>query len=225
MKWLLVLGGLLLTHCATSGSSSSTQGNGAEAGTPWSEAQRELTCVIPVCEEEACSLWRCQDMAVADAPTVVLARATPTVRPPGVNLPHRWWGHPLAAPMFADPVFEIPWHNWNTRGQLNRRELRPLCIVPAHEPFEKHHIFPQQARLARWFKTKNIDIHAFTIRIPRSFHSWIHSGGPEGGQWNDAWRQFIAKNSSASQDEVWRFAFELMNRFGVNGPLVPYACD
>lgn len=213
MRWLLVLCGLLLTHCAASTPSSGGQ-----------EVQNESTCVVPLCESGRCALWRCLDVTAGDEPAVVLTRATPTVRPPGVAAPQRWWGHPLAAPSHANPVFEIPWHNWNTRGQLNLRELRPLCITP-HEPSEKHHIFPQQARLARWFKTRNIKIHDFTIRLPRSFHSWLHSGGPEGGQWNEAWRQFIDQNRGAGHDEVWRFAFELMNRFGVNGSLVPYSCD
>ena len=182
------------------------------------------SCLVPLCDDKRCAVWRCSDLGEVDAPELVLVRATPTVRPPGVGLPHRWWGHPLAVPRQADPVFEIPWHNWKTRGQLNHKELRPLCINPPNEPFEKHHIFPQQQRLARWFQSRNIDIHAFTIRIPRSFHSWLHSGGPEGGQWNEAWRRFIAKNRSATQNDVWRFAFELMNRFGVHGQLVPYHC-
>jgi uncharacterized lipoprotein (TIGR02269 family) len=225
MRWILILSGLLLTHCAASNPVSHGQEEARASGTSWAEIREDATCVVPICEEEKCALWRCLDIEATDLPTVVLARATPAVRPPGVALPHRWWGYPLAAPMNADPVFEIPWHNWKTRGQLNHRELRPLCIVPPSEPFEKHHIFPQQLRLARWFKTRNIDIHAFTIRLPRTFHAWLHSGGPEGGQWNDAWRQFIAKNRSASQEDIWRFAFELMNRFGVNGSLIPYYCD
>jgi uncharacterized lipoprotein (TIGR02269 family) len=80
--------------------------------------------------------------------------------------------------------------------------------------------------LARWFTGQGIDIHAFTIRLPRSFHQWLHSGGPDGGQWNEAWRQFVATNDkTATREDIWRFAGELMMRFGVNGPLVPYYCD
>ena len=71
-----------------------------------------------------------------------------------------------------------------------------------------------------------IDIHAFTLRLPQSFHRWLHSGGPQGGQWNEAWRQFQIENPGATADEMWWFAFELMSRFGVNElPLVPYYCD
>jgi hypothetical protein len=30
---------------------------------------------------------------------------------------------------------------------------------------------------------------------------------------------------TAKAEDIWRFAGELMLRFGVNGPLVPYYCD
>jgi uncharacterized lipoprotein (TIGR02269 family) len=99
------------------------------------------------------------------------------------------------------------------------------CSLRPKEPYEKHHVFPQEERLALWFKAQKIDIHAFTIRLPRSFHQWLHSGGPDGGQWNEAWRRFKVDNEGATAEQMWAFAGELMSRFGVNGPLVPYYCD
>jgi uncharacterized lipoprotein (TIGR02269 family) len=178
--------------------------------------------VVPLCDEERCTLWRCQDVVEVDSPAVVLALSTQGFRPPLGN-PNRWWGHPLAAPTHVEPVFEIPWHNWRTRAQLEHWKHPLVCMLPP-EPLEKHHIFPQQQSLAKWFARRHIDIHAFTIRLPKSFHTWLHSGGPEGGQWNEAWRQFARENPGATTEEIWRFAFELMSRFGVNGPLVPYYC-
>jgi uncharacterized lipoprotein (TIGR02269 family) len=125
----------------------------------------------------------------------------------------------------VDPVFEIPWHNWKEREQLARKTYRSQCHHRTREPYEKHHIFPQQEFLARWFERQGIDIHAFTIRVPRSFHRWLHSGGPDGGQWNEAWRQFRLENREANAAKMWAVAGELMSRFGVNGPWVPYYCD
>ncbi len=93
------------------------------------------------------------------------------------------------------------------------------------EPLEKHHIFPQQEELAQWFELNHIDIHAFTIRLPKSFHQWLHSGGPKGGQWNEAWRQFRRENRGATPEQIWHFAFELMMRFRVNGPFMSYYCQ
>ncbi len=118
-------------------------------------------------------------------------------------------------------MIEIPWHNWNIRGQYAPRALRLPCIR-SWEPLEKHHIFPQQEELAPWFTRKK---NAFTVRVPRSFHSWLHSGGPKGGQWNEAWMQFKRRNDGATKEQIRQFAFELMSRFGVNGQLVPYSCQ
>ncbi|MFL5352326.1 TIGR02269 family lipoprotein, partial [Archangium sp.] len=124
------------------------------------------------------------------------------------------------------PVFEIPWHNWKPQERLAFKDYRSFCITRPREPFEKHHIFPQQPVLARWFDRNHIDIHAYTVRVPKSFHTWLHSGGPAGGQWNEAWRQFMRKKGSlATTEDIWRFAGELMIRFGVNGPFVSYDCD
>ena len=144
--------------------------------------------------------------------------------PPAARCPP-WplWGRPVFVPPDAEPVFEIPWHHWNTRVQSTRPQPTLPCTPPP-EPLEKHHIFPQQPELASWFKNKRIDIHAYTIPLPRSFHSWLHSGGPKGGQWNAAWLEFQRANLDASQEAIWQFAFSLMARFGVNGQLVPYHC-
>jgi uncharacterized lipoprotein (TIGR02269 family) len=194
----------------------------------WEEARADPSCVVPLCDEARCALWRCQYLVEVEmdaAPSVVLARGPmpQAMRPPLVGHPSRWWGRPLAAPTYQEPVFEIPWHNWKVREQLAQQQRKhPLACMLPPEPLEKHHIFPQQQKLARWFTLKGIDIHAYTISLPRSFHRWLHSGGPEGGQWNEAWRQFQEDNHGASPEEIWRFAFELMFLFKVNGPLVPY---
>lgn len=182
--------------------------------------------MVPLCDEALCTLWRCGDLVEVDSHSIVLSRGPGVLRPPMVvGSPSRWWGRPIAAPSDAEPVFEIPWHNWKTRSDQLESKPIPVTCIPPREPLVKHHIFPQEARLAEWFKSKRIDIHAFTIRLPKSFHDYLHSGGPRGGQWNEAWRQFREKNGGASPERIWQFAFELMSRFGVNGPLVPYYCQ
>lgn len=221
-KWLALLG-LLLAACAISTPTVRENDEASEPISSWEEARADPSCVVPLCDEERCALWRCRELVEVDPHSVVQARGPGVLRPPLVGNPSRWWGRSIAAPTNAEPVFEIPWHNWNTRGQFAPKELRLACIPP-REPFEKHHIFPQQQLLARWFMRKHIDIHSSTILLPKSFHSWLHSGGPEGGQWNEAWRQFKENNEGATTEEIWWFAFELMNRFGVNGPLVSYYC-
>jgi uncharacterized lipoprotein (TIGR02269 family) len=222
MKWLALLG-VLLSACVTDEPAVRQDGETLDAVSSWEEARADPSCVVPLCDEAACALWRCQDLVEVDPHPVVLARGTLTLRPPGN--PSRWWGLPLVAPVGREPVFEIPWHNWNIRGQYAPRALRPPCI-PSREPLERHHIFPQEKFLAKWFTDHGISIHAFTLRLPKSFHSWLHSGGPRGGQWNEAWRQFVLQSDeTTTPEDIWRFAFELMNRFYLNGSLVSYYCD
>jgi uncharacterized lipoprotein (TIGR02269 family) len=226
-RWLALLG-VLLAACATPAPGVREDDEAPEAVASWEEARADPSCVVPLCDDERCALWRCQDLEeVDDAPSVVLARGPmpQAMRPPLVGHPSRWWGRTLAAPSYQEPVFEIPWHNWKTREQLARQRKHALaCMIPP-EPLEKHHIFPQEKALALWFESKGIDIHAFTISLPRSFHRRLHSGGPKGGQWNEAWRRFQKQNDGVGSKEIWRFAFELMLLFNVNGPLVPYCQD
>ncbi|QRN96905.1 TIGR02269 family lipoprotein [Archangium violaceum] len=210
----------LLSACVTSPGPVHESDEAPEAVASWEEARADPSCVVPRCDEERCALWRCQDLVEVDSHPVVLVRGAVGLRPPLVGNPNRWWGRTLAAPTSVEPVFEIPWHNWKTRDQRAQPKHPLSCMLPP-EPLEKHHLFPQQDRLAAWFKVKRIDIHAFTIRLPQGFHRWLHSGGPEGGQWNEAWRQFQRENPGASTERIWQFAFELMERFRVNGPLVP----
>jgi uncharacterized lipoprotein (TIGR02269 family) len=220
MKWLALLG-VLLSACVTSPTLREDD-EALDVVYSWDEARADSSCVVPLCDGEHCAVWRCQDLLEVDPHPVVLAKGTLTLRPP--NNPTRWWGRPLVAPAGTEPVFEIPWHNWNIRGQYAARALRPPCI-PSREPLEKHHIFPQEKFLAEWFERKGIKIHAFTMRIPKSFHSWLHSGGPRGGQWNEAWRQFVIQSDdNTTPEDIWRFAFELMNRFYLNGSFVSYYC-
>ncbi|WP_233166497.1 TIGR02269 family lipoprotein [Archangium sp. Cb G35] len=224
---------LLLSACVTSAPAEREDVEAPEVvSSSWDEARADPTCVVPLCEEDRCAIWRCHDVAEGDDSPVLLAQVVVPQTGTGLPMPlgpgpsaSRWWGHPLAVPHSFEPVFEIPWHNWKAR-ELNSRKLYLSRCLIAREPFEKHHIFPQQKELAEWFDSKGINIHAFTIRLPKSFHHWLHSGGPKGGQWNEAWRQFMRRNrNTAKAEDMWRFAGELMARFGVNGPLVPYYCD
>lgn len=231
---LALLCALLLSACVTTRSAEpSEELESTDPVSSWEEARADPTCVVPLCDRQRCAVWRCQDVVESHARPVRLAQvvipeaeAETVLRLPMEDNPGRWWGHPLAAPSGTEPVFEIPWHNWKAQERLAFKEYRSYCFPRPREPYEKHHIFPQQPVLARWVKRRKIDIHAYTIRLPKSFHAWLHSGGPEGGQWNEAWRQFMEKNRyTATAEDIWRFAGELMSRFGVNGPLVPYYCD
>ncbi len=193
-RWLALVG-LLLGACVTSVPTVREADETPETvSASREEARADPSCLVPLCDEGRCALWRCQDVVEAEERPVLLAQALVPVRPPvrappsqvpvpsfrtsWEDHPGRWWGVPLGVPTGVEPIFEIPWHNWRERERQ------------------------------------------------RFVHQWLHSGGPEGGQWNEAWRQFAReKGSLAKKEDIWRFAGELMLRFGVNGPLVPYHCD
>jgi uncharacterized lipoprotein (TIGR02269 family) len=87
----------------------------------------------------------------------------------------------------------------------------------------KHHLFPQEARLAEWFKASGIKIHEWTMLIPEQVHLRIHRGA-RGGPWNEARRQYYEANSArpVSREELLSKAFELALRYDLAGPIHYY---
>ncbi|TSC23091.1 TIGR02269 family lipoprotein [Corallococcus sp. Z5C101001] len=189
----------------------------------WDEAEAECgdasedACVTLVCGDTACGFYRCEDVAGE----VVLARGLPP-RPPPVAVapapgsgPRRNWGGSMDLPGGAEPVMVFPWYG-------SAKPVPPQRQLPAGR-FEKHHIFPQAQDLARWFKARGIDIHQYTIPIPVHVHRRIHGGGPKGGLWNEAWREFSKANRSATPPEIFKHAGELIYRFQLlGGPIQQY---
>lgn len=88
----------------------------------------------------------------------------------------------------------------------------------------KHHLFPQAKEFRAWFRASGIDPHQYTLVIPEHIHREIHRGDGRGGLWNEAWRQFYRANPNPQRPEVLlRHAFELVFRFELTGPIVPYS--
>jgi len=87
-----------------------------------------------------------------------------------------------------------------------------------------HHLFPQEKVLARWFQASGIDIHKFTILIPEHIHRQIHGETGRGGLWNQAWRDYrdSKQGGPVTREELHRKAVELIFRFELTGPVVPY---
>ncbi|WNG43156.1 DUF2380 domain-containing protein [Archangium minus] len=102
---------MLLSACVSSSVTVHECNEAPETVPSWEEARTDPSCLVPRCDEERCTLWRCQDMVEVDTPTVVPALWAQAYRPPLVGRPSRWWGRTLATPTGVEPVFEIPWHN------------------------------------------------------------------------------------------------------------------
>ncbi|MFY2559661.1 TIGR02269 family lipoprotein [Corallococcus terminator] len=212
-RWLWCWLGVWLTSCAT---------------TPTPESEHEYpdeytrleegACVKFLCAAEACALYRCED--VESWGRVVPARGASFVLPPSaVHSPQRNWGNVQGLPGHAQPVFVIRWYG---RELLpSQKRLLEMAKALATKPREKHHIFPQEEGLKSWFESRGINIHKETMLIDVDTHHRIHHG-VKGGPWNEAWRKFQRINRGATQEEMYRYARELIVRFDLIGPILPY---
>ena len=103
---------------------------------------------------------------------------------------------------------------------------------PFRNPWDLHHIFPQQFR--DWFSARGIDIHQYTVAVTQNtHHAGIHGRGglpfpnrSQGilpGRYNARWEAFIRDNPDATMQEAYHFAGQLMEEFGlVRLPIVPF---
>jgi len=169
---LRALATVLLSAC---GASSAGLRAWEDAGSAASCEQEEADqCVAIACDEGTCGLFDCEDVT---AEAVALAPRTPGVeRTQAYRAPWR------------PPAFR----NWRSMGL--RPDSRPRMtfhfryrqgFLPAlrQEPGKrvKHHLFPQEPRLADWFRQNDVDIHKFTMLIPEHIHREIH-GVPDAAE-------------------------------------------
>ncbi len=176
----------------------------------------EGACVTFLCAEEACGLFRCEDVEPGQ---VVRTRGTFVLPPRAVQSPQRNWGYPWRPPGHAEPVFVIRWYG---RELLpSQKKMLEMARALAAQPREKHHIFPRDVRLRPWFERQGINIHKETMLLDIETHHRIHKG-VDGGPWNAAWMQFRMRMPGATRDEMYRYARELIIRFDLIGPILPY---
>ena len=183
------------------------------------ETSQEQRCpeeanLVSICERNACALYRVEDIAPG---RVVSARGAAVFAPPGAGSAMRWWGGSQELLRDREPVFIIPW-------KQPPKELLPSLRARYEEwakcPHEKHHIFPQA--LKAQFERQGIKIHLYTMWLLVEDHHRIHRGA-RGGAWNEAWRQFFEVHlTPPTREEIFRFAGELIYRFELFGPVMPY---
>jgi uncharacterized lipoprotein (TIGR02269 family) len=205
---LAALLGAFLTGCAATPSAWEHLSHGAEG-----DCGEEDGCVTLVCAEAQCGLYRCDETGA------LLARGTrppAAAAAPGSN-PRRNRGPVQHLPTDTQPLFTFDWYNQPSQATRPER-------LPSGPGWERHHLFPQEESLARWFarKPRNLKIHDFTMIIPRATHVRIHNPGGRGGPWNKAWRDFIEANPTATSQEVWEHLGKLIKQFELMGPIVPY---
>jgi uncharacterized lipoprotein (TIGR02269 family) len=206
--WVLLLG--LLAACATSTPSGQEPPEVPEQEVAsWEEGCEHEGTLVLLCREDECSFFQCHDVVPDEA---VVASRGGMFRPPGFR---RWPGRSWRWPERAEPVMTF---------RFNRHfdpKPPPLQLPPGR--YVRHHIFSQAKDLREWFIRQGIkNIHEWTLVIPEHVHLRIHSGGPRGGMWNEAWRAFRDARPDAKPEEIYRHAGELMFRFDLTGTIVPY---
>lgn len=215
--WLLMLSGLLAACAMTSTTSAEVPPDTrAERVDSWEAGCDDERTLVLLCREDAeeCGLFVCRDTVPRE---VLLAfrggGGLPVAASPAS--PRRRWGADVPWPRDTQPVLTFHFNR-----QVDPK--RPVFLLPPGR-YVRHHLFPQAPDLARWFARQGIpDIHRFTMVIPAYIHRQIHSQGPSGGLWNEAWRHFRTEHPNASPQEIYQHAGELIFRFELTGPIVPY---
>jgi uncharacterized lipoprotein (TIGR02269 family) len=212
------LAALLLAACTTSSPALRASEEVVHDDTTACDGADADQCVVLACDEGECGVFACEDVELE-------------------ALTHAPLGQEVELAQFHRPPFRgpgTPLRNWRRTGLREGAQPRMTLYfqyrhgyLPAFPRLEgrliKHHLFPQEQKLAAWFKRQGINIHEWTMLIPEHVHLRIHRGA-QGGPWNEAWRQFrdSKEGQPVTREELIRKAFELAFRFDIVGPIRPY---
>ena len=95
---------------------------------------------------------------------------------------------------------------------------KQLLLMAGKKTLHKHHVLPQQFR--KWFAERGIkNIDDYTVKLSQKGHQNVHSAG----QWNKKWKDFIDANPTASPNEIFHQAENILNESGLQHlPYVKY---
>ena len=228
--WLLLSGALM--GCAAVPHSEREEEPGCEQeAASFDEVCQQEGTLLAVCEGGQCAAYRCWEVAeYLRVGQVVRTRGAirpPMPRPPPSPQTRREvgtpWSGPQGLPQHIQSVFIIPW-NGAAPPLLPPGKVKVLESQeqPRGKPYEKHHIYPQEEFLKKWFESKGINIHEWTLALEVEDHRRIHRGA-NGGPWNEAWRRFRDANRDATKLEIELHAGKLIYEFNLYGVVVPYS--
>ncbi len=88
----------------------------------------------------------------------------------------------------------------------------------------EHHLLPRQ--FAKFFAQRGIDIHKYTVTLPRATHlKGLHGKGLGDlpGGWNQRWADFIKNNPNATAKDVYQQVGRMMDEFHLSDMAIhPY---
>jgi uncharacterized lipoprotein (TIGR02269 family) len=217
--WLLAFG--VLAACATvPAPESNSTGSGDEGhAISFEEACEDESSLLALCDGRQCGMYHCREaMQRLIVGQVAPAWAEVELLSEVGGGAQRNWGSAQELPWESHSVLIIPWDHQPPLLPSQLKELEEAA-QERNEPHEQHHIFPRMFR--PFFEAKKINIDKYTILLEVKKHRSIHAG-PNGGPWNAAWDQWIIEHRGATQEEIFRYAGELIYKFELFGPVMPY---
>ena len=215
---IALLCGLLVTACAST-KLPLRHWEAAEAVVEECDNPSADRCTLFLCGAGACGLYFCEDV---DPGRLVRAQAVAPVRPPAARpfptpaRPQRFWGAVQGLPENAEPIFIIP---WNETSEEYAERLREEMADSPKRTWVKHHVFPRAFK--DWFSQRGVNIHEWVLVLDKQVHQTIHRG-EAGGPWNAEWSLYIQRNPTAPRQAIHLFAVQMIFRFNLSGPVVPY---
>jgi uncharacterized lipoprotein (TIGR02269 family) len=159
-----------------------------ETGCQQKAASFEQVCqqegsLLAVCEGRQCAAYRCWEVAESFRGSQVVRTRWASRPPQPAPLPSPQtrrevgtaWSGPQGLPQQVRPVFLIPWSN-TSPPRLPPGQVLESQEQPRGKPYERHHIYPQEEKLKKWFESKGIDIHQWTLALEVEDHRRIHRG-------------------------------------------------
>lgn len=117
------------------------------------------------------------------------------------------------------PVFDIRQSGVKTVVDSTNFNQELMLLLPKPQMI-KHHIFNKfrgesikSAKYREFFNKHGIKVDDFCIELTSRFHiDKIHKAG---NNWTTRWKQYIDINPNASTKEVYQYAGQLMDQYGV----------
>jgi hypothetical protein len=114
----------------------------------------------------------------------------------------------------AEPVLVFHWYR--PEDLPSQQEERRRYAAWRKRPKERHHIFPQA--LQRYFTSRGINIHEWTLVMDAAEHARIHKEADR-GPWNTEWKDWIQRTGGQATKpmhfEHASFLIRKYNLFGI----------
>jgi hypothetical protein len=112
------------------------------------------------------------------------------------------------------PLSDKQLHRIEIQEAIKEFEASGGQIEKIHSQPHLHHLLPQELRGK--FEKLQLDIEKFKIWLDPKVHlEHVHGGAPEGGLWNQTWKEFFTQNPNATVTQVKDQLARMRRSFGI----------